>query len=161
GWAAGDTAFYRMDLNTGKVVQRFGGGGQVRSIGVARVGHVLASTDRDGTIFLWDLGTGKSMPRLRVPFHGEIVACSPSANVVAGAISAGIHLWDAVSGKELFDRRSHDFEVTQLAFSARDRDLITLSDRDRVLRRWDGTTGRSRGKPVGLKAIEWSICLSP
>lgn len=66
----------------------------------------LASSDDDGNVFLWDLGTGKKSRQWKSPEkdrYDQLHAFSPDGNTLVHTTRSGhVVVWDIPSGNELF-----------------------------------------------------------
>src|SRR5436305_1973272 len=73
-------------------------GGTVYCIALSPDGKQLATAGKDG-LRLWDLGTGKSLPRQEMNRHNCVaVAFSPDGKLVASGDSSTVRLWEAATG---------------------------------------------------------------
>jgi WD40 repeat protein len=96
-------------------------------------GRCLALLRSDGSTALHELATGqlrRTYGSKLLPFVGTDlpVAISPSGKLVALAGVGGlIHVWDALTGKELTTLKGHTRPVTALAFAPRGRTLASAS----------------------------------
>lgn len=129
-------------------------------------GKLLASSNEDGTVSLWDIAsrnlTGKiftgdvdsqGSPNPEAEDTGvrqeEDLAFSPGGKVLASTSSNGaIILWDVASRKPVGSPlASPGGAVQQLAFSPDGRTLAASSD-DQSIRLWDVTTGSLVNQPL-------------
>src|SRR5262249_43626133 len=117
------------------------GPGQIR-LAVGRDGHRALTASVDGTLRLWDLGTGTSR-RLRQ--EGVIlgsVAFAPDelrAAYVSG--QTAIRLYDLETGRSLRTRPGHQGRITDMAFCPDGRRLVSCG-LDHAIRIWDVETGQ-------------------
>jgi RNA polymerase sigma factor (sigma-70 family) len=92
------------DVATGKpFLGRPGHDGEVDAIAVSSDGKVVASASySDGTLCLWDAGTGKLLHRPpRRWIAGRTICFSPDDKLVAsGDHDGALHLWEVATGKE-------------------------------------------------------------
>lgn len=80
-------------------------------------GNLLASASEDGTIKVWDTGTG---PELSLTGHESFVTCAafnPDGSILASGSIDDLKLWDTATGKELLTIESSD-AIVSIAFSA-------------------------------------------
>jgi WD40 repeat protein len=103
-----------FDYAAGKQVGRVSGHkGAVTGLSYSPNGRRLASCAVDGTVRVWDLGTGKPVWKKDAGQTRDYISCigySPDGKYVAagrwfpvaqGGIGAGLNVWDAETGKEL------------------------------------------------------------
>jgi WD40 repeat protein len=123
------------------------------SLAVSPDGAHVASSDRAGTLVVWDARTGKvrrklalegaSYSRLAFGDGGRLLACADSR--AEGKGPDLIRRWEVETGKEL-GGRIEARGLSALAFASHDRTLGTLSDKDGLLL-WDARTGKRLPKP--------------
>jgi WD40 repeat protein len=105
-------------------------------------GRRLAGGYRDGTIRLWDAGTGREMATLRGHTQGvNGVRWSPDGRRLASAsLDATVKLWDPEAGREVLTLRGHPGKVHCAEWSPNGR-LLASGGQGGVLRIWDATKG--------------------
>ena len=108
-------------------------------------GTLLASTDADGRVRLWDLDTGQDVRTIQAGIassEGESnVAFSPDGMLLASPDADGtVRLWDSVTGQLVRTIQAGNGRVIGVAFSP-DGTLASAS-KDGKVRLWDPDTGR-------------------
>ncbi len=111
----------------------------VRTYGTYSHQKYMQTVNRDSTIHLWDLSTGKEISAVQ---HEDIVnnvTFSPDGKYIATASDdKTARLWDALTGEEItvmkFDRK-----VDDVAFSP-DGKCIALDSEDNTIRLWEWNT---------------------
>jgi sugar lactone lactonase YvrE len=134
----------------------------VHALTYAPDGKTLAAGNGDGTIALWDVGTGRE--RRRIPGHRRevnSVAFSPDGKVVASSSFDGdLFLWDAASGQRLRqlsrdkDPRSGRVNVLAVTFAHNGKMLASaeqpFTSRDGAsITLWELATGQVRLRLIG------------
>jgi WD40 repeat protein len=122
-------------------------------------GRFMTCTSKDGSLRVWEVGTGKLRTRFKALTTSiEGVALSPDGKVAAlsGRADHAVHLWDVAAGRELHPFGGHRGGPLEVAFVGDGRELATVSRdstfvgpkvtewADWSLRRWDGATGAER-----------------
>jgi hypothetical protein len=117
-------------------------------------GKVLASGSYDGTVRLWDAGTGAALSTLEG--HSDIVnsaAFSPNGKVlVSGSWDHTVRLWDAGTGAAISTLEGHSDAVYSVAFSP-DGKVLASGSYDRTVRLWDAGTGAALSTLEGHSGI--------
>ncbi len=123
-------------------------------------GSRLATISRDGTVKIWDIGSGRELKSfqssaeesqsVRTAVLGSpnrqvrkavAVACSPDGKVVAFAVGKEIHLVDVETGKQIRSCQGHTSYVVSLAFAPDGKSFASGSD-DRSVRTWELESGK-------------------
>jgi RNA polymerase sigma factor (sigma-70 family) len=137
---ATDPVVWLAETATGKVVGQVDpGDGRVSQFSFAGGGKTLAGIG-DGTIYLWDVPSGKERHR----FPGSLYAFTADGRTLAYlGKDRAIHLADPVSGKEQRTFGTLTENVTRLLFAPGGATLAAVGPT--FLGLWDVATGRSNG----------------
>jgi predicted NACHT family NTPase len=93
--------------------------------------------------------------------HIYSVAFSPNGKLLATGDSNGVvHLWEAVSGKEILTCKGHILWVRSVAFSP-DGTILASGSNDRTVRLWDTNSGECLYTLQGHTKGVYSIAFSP
>lgn len=102
-------------------------------------GKLLASGSSDGTIKVWNVGTGATVlgPLMGHTGGVECVAFSPDdRRIVSGSTDCTVRIWDVQTGKQLLQFEEHKTVVWSVAFSS-EGSRVASSDDDNVILIWD------------------------
>ncbi|MEV4179463.1 caspase family protein [Nonomuraea sp. NPDC049709] len=98
-------------------------------------GSKAYATDKDGSVRLFDLATGKARATLTATVRGDLVF-SPDGNLIAAVTTEGEPaLFDAATGQGLTPLTGHTGKVTDLAFTADGQALFTTGT-DKTVQKW-------------------------
>jgi dipeptidyl aminopeptidase/acylaminoacyl peptidase len=126
-------------------------------------GMHFATRARNGSVRIWDLGTGK------LTFEGSTdkgtwlcMALSPGGTRFAlGTFHTGrIRVWDGKSGRQTFDLNGHSDGVVSLQFN-HDGTRLASGSRDNSIRIWDTFSGLSLVEIKGHTAQVDHLSFSP
>jgi WD40 repeat protein len=112
-------------------------------VAVTADGHRAVSTSYDGTLRLWDLGTGQVIRT----FKGETgwvynLAVMPDGRSAVSASDYNtLRVWDLESGQTVRTLRGHTNSVEAVAVTPDGRCAVSASN-DRTLRVWDLESGK-------------------
>jgi WD40 repeat protein len=124
-------------------------------------GQTLAAANRDGSIVLWDVMTGRFRQRLQATGdQARSVAFSPRGERV---ISAGydklVRIWDPQSGEKVRVLSGHAKPLLAVAVSPDGRQVLS-GGFDQVARLWDFATGSElrafKGHTEGIDSVAFS-----
>jgi RNA polymerase sigma factor (sigma-70 family) len=117
--------------------------------------------DRDPTVRLWDVATGKELLKLEGHTGGTYaLAFLPGGKkAVSGGADGTIRIWDLETGKELNRYEGHEGTVYGLDVSG-DGKLLLTGGEDKTVRLWDLGTGkevrRFEGHEGKVRAVAFS-----
>jgi WD40 repeat protein len=135
--------------------ERFRHPAVVVALSLSPDGKLLASTDVDGRVRLWDTATGK-MRREWPAVTGSAVSFTPDGKALAiGGKGMGVELWDPAEGKKL--GALPEAWGQKLAFGA-DGKALLCANTDKGVVLWDVPTGKEvrRFESTAPSAIAFS-----
>ncbi len=110
----------------------------VKSLAVSPDGAWAASGSRDGTVKIWDVGTGEC--RATLEEHGnevKSIAITPDGKrILSCGRDKSVRIWDPLSGQELAKLDGHTNEVWSVVAS-HDNTRALSGGWDKTLRLWD------------------------
>ncbi|MCB0197767.1 MAG: PD40 domain-containing protein, partial [Anaerolineae bacterium] len=170
--AGTDNTARLWDVATGEEIRRFeeftGGlkvavfspNGQMIATGGGRGGETGAQ--RDHTIRLWDVATGREIRR----FEGHtgqinfLDFSSDGKTFVSASSDTTARLWDVATGQEIRQFKDHESILLTAAFSPDEKTFVT-SSADSTIRLWDVDTGAEMGRMTGHEDDVISAMFSP
>jgi WD40 repeat protein len=122
-------------------------------------GRRLASSGADGSVKLWDAGTGREVLTLAGHTGAAVrVAFSPDGRLLASAgADRMVRIWVANTGEQLQSLGGHQSTVSDVAFSSDGTRLLSTAATE--IKLWDVKTGRqlsSHGDGGGFTRAEFS-----
>jgi WD40 repeat protein len=134
--------------------------GYIRSVAFSPDSKLIAASDSEDLVFLWQAATGKLVHRLDAGEPITKVLFSPDGKFLAGRSTQGrIQVWETASGKLLrsFRRgKSSPRWRELLLFTASGRQLIAVPEANKLIpvrdgRNWDGSV---RGGPLPALSVD-------
>jgi WD40 repeat protein len=120
-------------------------------------GSLLAVAERDDTVRVYEIRTGKRLHAWPVTIKGanenyifQVVFAPDGKTVVAASSDNLIRIWDVASGAEVGQLKGHRWYPWGLAFSADSKRLYSTGW-DGDIRRWDLTTRKQLPLPLGIR----------
>jgi len=132
----------------------------VNSISFSGDGKLMASTDYDGALRLWDPIARVEIAKLPEKVKGRSVSISPDGKWIAvGTIDGILRIWDTarLEGRTL---SVIDLQIMSVAFTPNSKSLVS-SSLDGVVRLWDIETGLTVRKMEGHPGGALGLSLSP
>ncbi|MEV0319370.1 hypothetical protein ACIBKX_37975 [Streptomyces sp. NPDC050658] len=144
--AAGGWAPLRLwDTGTGRSRTDLAGhDGSVNSLVFGPDSRTLATSGSDGTVRLWDVGTGRTLTGHKGPVH-SVVFGPDSRTLATSSYDGSIRLWDIRTGRARTTFTGYKgIAAPSVAFTADGRSLVVADSDDGRVRVHDLRTGRSR-----------------
>jgi WD40 repeat protein len=121
----------------------------------------VVGVSHDGTILVWDTGSGRELLRLNQDDIVRFAAFSPlGSQIVTGAHDGIARVWDVSEGAEIFELAGHSSDVTWAAWSP-DATQIATTSSDGTARLWDATATWGDILAVNHDAAVYSAAFSP
>ncbi len=120
----------------------------------------IDSDSGEGTISLWDTGTGKLLRRFLIPVRAmEAHRFAPDGRTLVMTAGPVVYLWDTATGQRLMHRPAHESLVQSLSFTPDGRMLV--SGGDETIRLWDTATGRQVRELTGHRGGVSTVAVLP
>ena len=134
----------------------------VVSVAFSPDGKRLASSDKDGKVWLWDASEGWEIARLQghKGWAWSVTFSPDGTRLASGAEDGTVRLWDAAGGQEIARLEGHKDWVDSVAFSP-DGKRLASGGNDGMVRVWDAAGGREIARLEGHMGDVWSIAFSP
>jgi RNA polymerase sigma factor (sigma-70 family) len=164
------------DVATGKLVRRFGEGGQPASISSCAFspdGRRLAGGFYQEDIGrVWDVASGKELRQLKGQHMARSIAFAPDgATLVSASVEANsdytVRLWKLASGEEIWRKVTRPWTAFNLAFSPDGRTLALVGGKPGQLnttgevRLWEAATGKELKHFEGHRERVGCVAFSP
>lgn len=138
--ATGSREITIWNVESGEMVATLEGHTQpALSLAFSPDGATLVSTGADGSVRLWDAGTGEPQSQVRLGVAGQAVAFSPDGATFAAYGERIVKVWEVESGEEIATLE-HSALVSGMAFTPDGQQIATAS-LDGAVRVWDLETG--------------------
>lgn len=117
----------------------------------------LLSSSGDGTIRMWDIGSGLLIKKFKIPGAVHMSIFSADGRFVYSAGSdRTIRMWDIATSKAIRTFEGHKGEVTSLVLSPDGKMLISLS-LDGATKFWDLNSGKEFFEHIHFGENEWMV----
>jgi RNA polymerase sigma factor (sigma-70 family) len=163
--AGGEDGVHLWDARSGELLRELGREGQAERVVFAPHGRTLAvdhRKDKEWSVRLWDVASGKEVWRLTEPeMYFSFSAFSPDGKIVATHGYASIRLWDAATGKELRRGPNTYCFMGPAAFSPDGK--LLAAPADSLVHFWEAASGRELPcpLPVGHETAINSVAFTP
>jgi WD40 repeat protein/serine/threonine protein kinase len=157
-------AIHLLDATTGREARtleaRVGNG--CWGVAFGPDGSRIATANTDGTVTLWDAGTGNTIRT----YWGHTstafsVAFGPDGSRIASAGSDGtVRLWEAETGRELATFRGHRRKVSCVRFHP-DGTRLASASADRTVKFWGTLSGGDTLTLTGYQGFAFRVVFSP
>jgi len=147
--------------STPEVFPQLGHSNTVTAVRFSSDGRILASTGKDGTAKLWDVGAQRELRTLKRSDELDAVAFSPDDKLLAiGGRDGAVVLWELSTGREVRVLQGPARRVNAVAFSPDGRTVASGSD-DHSIKLWDPASGAEVRTLTGHHGNVTALAFSP
>jgi hypothetical protein len=134
----------------------------VIGVAISRDGKRILSGSWDGTVKVWDAGTGREIRSLKGHAGGawSVAFSADGKRIASGSADRSVKVWDADTGQEIRSLEGHADGVQCVAFSA-DGKRIVSGSWDRTVKVWDAGTGQEIHSLKGHADAVQGVAFSP
>ncbi len=146
--AAGDDAVVdAWDMTTNKPLgeEILAHGKHIVSIRLSQDGRTAVTASPDGSVRVWDAGSGKQRHLMRHDKGVCVAGLSADGRLIASSgLDDAVRLWETATGKERYRLPGHGNLGGRhaIAFAPDGQSFASWGDHDSFLRRWDVQTGK-------------------
>ena len=142
-------------------VLRFNPDGKIIASALFEYTH---SKEKDNSVRLWDVVTGKELQRLHGNDRGTPLAFSPDGTSLATSADGSVRIWDPAAGTERLHFKAHSQGILKgiraLEFSPDGKRLVSCGI-DQTVHEWDAATGKEIEPMGGHQARLLAAAFSP
>jgi WD40 repeat protein len=104
--------------------------GGLWSVAVSNDGRLLATSDWDGVLRLWDVDREQQIERIagQLKTYYSLVFSPDDSRLVGGGYDGTITMWDVATWQQVAHWKAHDRECGWLRFVGKNEDLVSLGD---------------------------------
>lgn len=139
-----------------------GHGGEVNSVTVTPDGRRAISASLDGTLRIWNLGTGQT-EHILFGHKGMVLSVTivpDGRRVISGASDGTLKVWNVETGQEEFKLSGHDGVIYTVATTFNGKHVVSGSG-DGTLKVWDLETGQEVRTLAGHNQAVEAVALTP
>ncbi len=150
--------FARTDLTNSVFTETFS---QILSVAFSPDGKLLAASDINHEIHIWQVSDGKKLLTCKVD-DGWVwsVAFSPDSRILASSANRSVNLWDVQTGECLQTLPGYTSRIFSLSFSPDNR-LLASGSEDKLVRIWDLQTCQLLNTLAGHTDEVRSVAFAP
>ncbi|MDB5391618.1 MAG: NTPase-like protein [Planctomycetaceae bacterium] len=159
-----DFSFVVWDVKTNRVIKRvLGHTSHVHRLKYSQNGRLLAASETDGHVKLWDASTFEE--RLTILAHPapviNLAFAPPDGKVFATCGEDGLlRIWETATGKMVRELEGHAGSALDVRYSP-DGKRIASAGFDKTVRLWDAETGKAKLTLRGHRELVFSVAFSP